>query len=69
MIANEEDFQKSLLLKAESAHAVEEGELNIEQYKAIARLAMDTYPNIRRVAITLRESKSANHKRLERLPL
>ena len=61
VIANEEDFQKSLLLKAESAHAVEEGELNIEQYKAIARLAMDTYPNIRRVAITLRESKSANH--------
>ena len=61
VIANEEDFQKSLLLKAESAHSVEEGELNIEQYKAIARLAMDTYPNIRRVAITLRESKSANH--------
>ena len=61
VIANEEDFQKSLLLKAESAHSVEEGELNIEQYKAIAKLAMDTYPNIRRVAITLRESKSANH--------
>ena len=61
VIANEEDFQKSLLLKAESAHSVEEGELNIEQYKAIARLAMDTYPNIQRVAITLRESKSANH--------
>jgi len=61
VIANEEDFQKSLLLKAESAGAVEEGELNIEQYKAIARLAMDTYPNIKRVAITLRESKSANH--------
>ena len=61
VIANEEDFQKSLLLKAESAHSVEEGELNIEQYKAIARLAMDAYPNIQRVAITLRESKSANH--------
>ena len=41
--------------------SVEEGELNIEQYKAIAKLAMDTYPNIKRVAITLRESKSANH--------
>ena len=61
VIANEEDFQKSLLLKAESASSVEEGELNVEQYKAIARLAMDTYPNIKRVAITLRESKSANH--------
>ncbi len=61
VIANEEDFQKSLLLKADSVGAVEEGELNIEQYKAIAKLAMDTYPNIKRVAITLRESKSANH--------
>ena len=61
IIANEEDFQKSLLLKAESQSAVETGELNVEQYKAIARLAMDTYPNVKRVAITLRESKSANH--------
>ena len=61
IIANEEDFQKALLLKAESAGSVEKGELNIEQYKAIAKLAMETYPNVRRVAITLRESKSANH--------
>ena len=61
IIANEEDFQKALLLKAESAATVESGELNVEQYKAIARLAMEKYPNIQRVAITLRESKSANH--------
>ena len=61
IIANEEDFQKSLLLKAESASEVEDGELNIEQYKAIAKLAMETYPNVKRVTITLRESKSANH--------
>lgn len=61
IIANEEDFQKSLLLKAESAGQVEEGELNVEQYKAIAKLAMERYPNVKRVAITLRESKSANH--------
>ena len=61
VIANEDDFQKSLLLKAESVGSVEEGELNIEQYKAIAKLAMDTYPNVKRVTITLRESKSANH--------
>ena len=61
VIANEEDFQKSLCLKAESQADVEEGELNIENYKAIASLAMETYPNIKRVAITLRESKSANH--------
>ena len=61
VIANEEDFQKALCLKAESTAAVESGELNVEQYKAIAKLAMDTYPNIKRVAITLRESKSASH--------
>ncbi len=61
VIANEEDFQKALLLKAESTDSVEKGELNVEQYKAIARLAMEKYPNIQRVAITLRESKSANH--------
>lgn len=61
IIANEEDFQKALLLKAESEGAVESGELNVEQYRAIAKLAMDTYPNVKRVAITLRESKSANH--------
>ena len=61
VIANEEDFQKALCLKAESQGDVEEGELNIENYKAIASLAMETYPNIKRVAITLRESKSANH--------
>lgn len=61
IIANEEDFQKSLGLQAESAGEVESGELDIEQYKAIASLAMETYPNVKRVAITLRESKSANH--------
>ena len=61
VIANEEDFQKALLLKAESAGEVESGELNVAQYQAIARLAMDTFPNIQRVAITLRESKSASY--------
>jgi 2-dehydro-3-deoxygluconokinase len=61
IIANEEDFQKALLLKAESQNAVETGELNVEQYRAIAALAMEKYPNVSRVAITLRESKSANH--------
>ena len=61
IIANEEDFQKALLLKADSQSAVEAGELNVDQYKAIAALAMQKYPNVSRVAITLRESKSANH--------
>ena len=61
VIANEEDFQKSLGLKAENVSAVEKGEINVEQYRAIADLAMQQYPNIKRVAITLRESRSASH--------
>ncbi len=61
VIANEEDFQKSLGLKAENIGAVEKGEINVEQYRAIADLAMQQYPNIKRVAITLRESRSASH--------
>ena len=60
-IANEEDFQKSLGLKAESAASAEEGEIDIGQYREIAALAMDRFPNLSTVAITLRESRSANH--------
>ncbi|MDO4546624.1 MAG: sugar kinase [Clostridia bacterium] len=61
IIANEEDFQKTLGLKADSAGAVEKGEIDVEQYRAISKLAMERYPNVSRVAITLRESKSASH--------
>ncbi len=61
VIANEEDFQMALGLKAESHGDVESGELNVEQYKTIAALAMQEFPNVKRVAITLRESKNANH--------
>ncbi len=60
VIANEEDFQKALLLKTENVSSVEKGVLNTDSYKALAQLVMDTYPNIGRVTITLRESKSAN---------
>lgn len=61
VIANEEDFQKSLGLSAESASAVQDGQIDVELYKKIASSAMQKYPNIMRVAITLRESRSANH--------
>lgn len=59
VIANEEDFQKSLGLNTDVA--VEHGELNADSYRAIAELAIKKFPNIKRVAITMRESKSANH--------
>lgn len=61
VIANEEDVQKALGISAESASAVDEGEIDVELYKAIAAKVMKAYPNVQRVAITLRESKSANH--------
>ena len=57
-IANEEDFQKSLNIS--SGSQVESGELDTNEYKAIAQEAMRQYPNLSKVAITLRESKSAN---------
>ena len=57
-IANEEDFQKSLGITAKSD--VESGELDRDVYKGIAQTAMDLYPNLKTVAITLRESKSAD---------
>jgi 2-dehydro-3-deoxygluconokinase len=61
VIANEEDVQKALGISAESASAVDEGEIDVELYKAIAGKVMAAYPNVQRVAITLRESRSANH--------
>ncbi|MBQ6173985.1 MAG: sugar kinase [Clostridia bacterium] len=61
VIANEEDVQKALGISAESASAVDEGDINVELYKTIAGKVMEAYPNVQRVAITLRESKSANH--------
>lgn len=61
IIANEEDVQKALGISAESAKSVEEGEINTEVYENIAKNVISTYANVKKIAITLRESKSANH--------
>lgn len=61
VIANEEDFQKALGIQAEGAGDAEKGEINTQQYRLIAEQAMQIYPNICHVAITLRESRSASH--------
>jgi len=58
-IANEEDCQKSLGIKVDVQ--VEKGHLEIEQYKALSQKVLDTFPNMKLIAITLRESKSADH--------
>ncbi len=59
IIANEEDCQKSLGM--ESSSNVESGELDTKKYEILAKDVLDLYPNAQRIAITLRESKSANH--------
>ncbi len=58
IIANEEDCQKSLGLKCESN--VEGGSLDREDYKKLSSSLLNEYPNVKKVAITLRESKSAD---------
>jgi len=59
MIANEEDFQKSLGISADVS--VEAGELDAAAYKSVAKTAMARYPQVKQIAITMRESKSADH--------
>lgn len=58
-IANEEDIQKSLGIKNDAD--VTKGELDTEQYELLAKKLMSEFPNVKYTAITLRESKSAEH--------
>ena len=59
VIGNEEDCQKSLGIKVDVN--VESGRLQTEKYKELTRKVLNLYPNIKKIAITLRESYSANH--------
>jgi 2-dehydro-3-deoxygluconokinase len=58
-IANEEDCQASLGIQAEAN--VNAGRLEPEQYRALAEKVLSAYSNLKMLAITLRESKSASH--------
>lgn len=58
-IANEEDCQKSLGISIDVK--VEKGELNVEQYQKLTQKVLEKYPQMKTIAITLRESKSADH--------
>jgi len=62
-IANEEDCQKSLgiTLPETSDMAVTDGELDTAAYKQLAEKVMAEFPNLKKQAITLRESHSATH--------
>ena len=57
-IANEEDVQKSLEITTDVV--VESGELDRAKYKALGDKVLAAYPNMKMIAITLRESKSAD---------
>jgi 2-dehydro-3-deoxygluconokinase len=57
-IANEEDCQKALDIAVD--FKVEAGQLERAKYEAITRTVLQQYPNLQMIAITLRESVSAD---------
>lgn len=58
-IANEEDCQMALGIQVDVD--VHSGKLEREQYRKLAETVLETYPQLKCMAITLRESKSASH--------
>ncbi|MCK5803761.1 MAG: sugar kinase [Lentisphaeria bacterium] len=60
VIGNEEDAEKVLGIQAVDSD-VESGELNVGAYEGVAREIVAQFPNVSKVAITLRESLSATH--------
>jgi 2-dehydro-3-deoxygluconokinase len=60
VIANEEDASDVLSIRAVDSD-VEQGRLSIDRYPAVAREIVKQFPNVGRVAVTLRESVSASH--------
>ena len=59
IIANEEDCQKALGIEA--GVDVHSAKLDEAKYKALAENVLAQYPNVKLIAITLRESFSASH--------
>ena len=57
-IANEEDVQKSLEITADVC--VESGKLDRTEYRALGDKVLAAYPEMKMIAITLRESRSAD---------
>jgi len=58
-IANEEDCQMALGIRVEVD--VDSGKLDAEQYRRLTTAVLEQYPNLKMLAITLRESYSASH--------
>jgi len=58
-IGNEEDCQKSLGIQVDVD--VESGRLMAESYRKLTDKVLATYPNIKKIAVTMRESYSADY--------
>ncbi len=58
-IANEEDCQKCLGI--ESQADVTKAELGLDRYKEISNTVLKQFPDMKKIAITMRESHSADH--------
>jgi 2-dehydro-3-deoxygluconokinase len=58
-IANEEDCQAALGIHVDVD--VNSGQLETGQYQALTQRVLTEYPNLRAIAVTLRESRSASH--------
>ena len=58
LIANEEDVQKSLGITIDVD--VESGNIDSDKYHQLSDKVLEIYPNVEMIAITLRESKSAD---------
>ncbi len=59
VIANEEDVQKSLGIQ--SGADVAAGKLDLASYELLTNAVLNAYANLKGIAITLRESKSASN--------
>ena len=59
LIGNEEDCQQSLGIAA--SVDVESGDLDVAKYQELTEKVMEHYPNLERVALTIRRSISADH--------
>jgi len=57
-VANEEDCQKCLGIEIDVD--VTSGELDVSKYRILAEKVMGTYPNMKYLAVSLRESVSAD---------
>ena len=58
-VGNEEDCQQSLGISMDMD--VESGKLQVEKYRELTGKVLEKFPNLKKVAITMRESYSADH--------